>query len=113
MLNNDEVLSLLKLARQGDENAKSQLIEQNSPLIKSVVRIYKNKGVEYEDLYQLGVIGFLKAMKNFDGNFNVKFTTYAVPMIAGEIKRFIRDDGAIKISRSTKTLQMKLNKYIC
>ena len=71
-----------------------------------------NKGIEFDDLFQLGSLGFLKAIDNFDETFGVKFSTYAVPMIAGEIKRFIRDNGIIKVSRSTKQLNLQINKYI-
>ncbi|MBQ3502867.1 MAG: sigma-70 family RNA polymerase sigma factor [Clostridia bacterium] len=102
MLEQDETLNLLALAQSGDNIAKEILLTENSPLIKSVVRRFKNKGVEDEDLYQLGSLGFVKAINNFKTEFNVKFSTYAVPMIAGEIKRFLRDDGSIKISRSIK-----------
>ncbi|MBR2967532.1 MAG: sigma-70 family RNA polymerase sigma factor [Clostridia bacterium] len=112
MLSNEENLRLIALSQDGDENAKSTLILEHSPLIKSIVRHYKNKGVEYEDLYQLGCIGFLKAIKNFSTQFNVRFSTYAVPMISGEIKRFLRDDGYIKISRSTKALAAKIAYFI-
>lgn len=108
----EDVFELIKKAQEGDEEAKTKLITENSPLIKSVIRHYKNKGVDYEDLYQLGCIGFLKAVKNFSFDYNVKFSTYAVPMIAGEVKRFLRDDGYIKISRSLKTLAVKVNSYI-
>ena len=100
MLSNEETLNLLSLAQAGDEFAKEKLIIENSPLIKSVIRRYKNKGVEDDDLYQLGSMGFIKAINNFSTEFNVKFSTYAVPMIAGEVKRFLRDDGSIKVSRS-------------
>jgi len=103
---------LIVLAKNGDENAKATLITENSPLIKSVIKKYINKGIEFDDLYQLGSLGFLKAISNFDENFGVKFSTYAVPMIAGEIKRFIRDNGIIKVSRSTKHLNIRINKYI-
>lgn len=112
MLDQEVLIELVKKARDGDEEAKTLLIEHNSPLIKSVVRRYVNKGVEIEDLYQLGCIGFLKAINNFSTEFNVKFSTYAVPMISGEIKRFLRDDGYIKISRTTKTLAVKINYFI-
>ncbi len=104
----EEVYALIDRSQQGDESAKTRLIEENSPLIKSVIRRFKNKGVEYEDLYQLGCIGFLKAIRNFSRAFNVRFSTYAVPMIAGEVKRFLRDDGYIKVSRSTKALAGKI-----
>lgn len=112
MLDVQETARLLMLAKNGDDRAKNELIIQNSPLIKSVIKYYKNKGVEYQDLFQLGAIGFVKAINNFDESFNVKFTTYAVPMVAGEVKRFLRDDGTIKVSRSIKALQIQINKYI-
>lgn len=112
MDNYEKTLELLHKAKQGDQNAKNVLIEQNSPLVKSIVRRYKNKGVEYDDLYQLGCMGFVKALNNFDESFNVKFSTYAVPMIAGEIKRFLRDDGSVKVSRSIKNQNYIMQKYI-
>lgn len=108
MIEQDKLLSLIKRAQSGDDEAKGIIVAENSPLIKSVIRRFKNKGVEYEDLYQLGSIGFLKAIKNFSPDFGVKFSTYAVPMIAGEVKRFLRDDGYIKVSRSTKSLAQKI-----
>ena len=112
MLNNEENIKLILLSQQGDESATATLVNEHSPLIKSIVRHYKNKGVEYDDLYQLGCVGFLKALKNFSTEFNVRFSTYAVPMIAGEIKRYLRDDGYIKISRSTKTLAAKIAYFV-
>ena len=112
MLEQNEAFELIMKAQSGDENAKSVLVENNSPLIKSILRRYKNKGVEYDDLYQLGCIGLLKAIKNFSTEFGVKFSTYAVPMIMGEIKRYLRDDGYIKVSRTTKTLSCKIAYYI-
>lgn len=112
MLEQDVVLNLISLAQKGDENAKTTLVEENSPLIKSVIKSYKNKGIEYDDLYQLGCLGFMKAIMNFDVKFNVKFSTYAVPMIAGEVKRFLRDDGSIKVSRAIKTLSFQICKFI-
>lgn len=112
MLDYDETLKLLKLAKQGDDEAKNKLIENNSPLVKSIVKRYRNKGVEYEDLYQLGCVGFAKAINNFDESYNVKFSTYAVPMIAGEIKRFLRDDGSVKVSRSIKGQYYLMQKFI-
>jgi len=111
-LTQDETLMLLEKAKLGEETAKNDLIQGNFPLIKSVVKKYMGRGVEYDDLYQIGCVGFLKAINNFDSTFDVKFTTYAVPMIAGEIKRFLRDDGEIKISRAIKTLSMKAKAYI-
>lgn len=112
MLDQDQTLYLIDQAQKDDHIAKEKLINENSPLIKSVVKRFMNKGVEYEDLYQLGSLGFLKAINNFDKSFNVKFSTYAVPMIAGEIKRFLRDTGIMKISRSVKTLSFKITNFI-
>lgn len=112
MLDASQTLKLIEEAQKNNDQAKEKLISENSPLIKSVVKIYLNKGIEYDDLYQLGSLGFLKAINNFDSSFNVKFSTYAVPMIAGEIKRYLRDNGIVKISRKTKTLSVKINKYI-
>ena len=112
MLEYKETLELIKRAQSDDSYAKEKLIEENSPLIKSVIKRYKDKGVEYDDLFQLGSLGFLKAINNFDESFNVKFSTYAVPMIAGEVKRFLRDNGIIKVSRSTKTLNLEITKFI-
>lgn len=112
MLDIDETLNLIKRAKAGDDFAKERLVTENMPLIKSIVRRYKNKLVEYEDLISLGTLGLIKAINNFNVDFGVKFSTYAVPMIAGEIKRFIRDDGAIKVSRSTKSQALEINKFI-
>lgn len=112
MLGQEETLDLIKLAQSGDESAKEKLVTENYPLIKSVIRWFKNKGVENDDLFQLGCMGFLKAINNFDCSFNVKFSTYVVPMVVGEIKRFMRDDGAVKVSRVIKSLNLKINKYI-
>lgn len=111
MLGQEETLELVKKAQNGDEEAKEMLVNENSPLIKSVVRWFRDKGVEKDDLYQLGCMGFLKAINNFDCSFNVKFSTYVVPMIVGEIKRFMRDDGAIKVSRAIKGLNLKINRF--
>ncbi len=112
MLSNEETISLVELAKNGDDLAKEQLITINSPLIKSIVKRYLNKGIEYDDLYQLGALGFIKAINNYDPAFNVKFTTYAVPMIAGEIKRFLRDDGTVKVSRSIKHTAIVVKNFI-
>lgn len=112
MLTNEQTFELLNQAKNGNDLAKEKLITLNSPLIKSVVKRYLNKGIEYDDLYQLGALGFVKAINNYDPNFNVKFTTYAVPMIAGEIKRFLRDDGSVKVSRSIKHTAILIKNYI-
>ncbi len=107
-----ETLELIASAQNGDKNASELLIKNNSPLIKSVIRRYKNKGVDYDDLYQLGCMGFIKAVKNFSSKFEVRFSTYAVPMIAGEVKRFMRDDGPVKVSRGTKTAAIKIARFV-
>lgn len=112
MLDHNLTMDYIQKAKEGDNKAKAILIESNAPLVKSIVKRYLNKGVEYDDLYQLGCLGFLKAINNFDESFNVKFSTYAVPMIAGEIKRFLRDDGSIKVSRAIKGLYFQIQKII-
>lgn len=112
MLSQEETLKLIKLAQQGEQNAKEILVKENSPLIKSLLKRYLNKGVEYDDLFQLGSMGFIKAIYNFKEDFNTKFSTYVVPMVIGEIKRFMRDDGAIKVSRAIKSQNIKINRYI-
>ncbi len=111
-MSTEETNELVGLSQKGDNEATEKLINANFPLIKSIVRAYLGKGVEYDDLYQIGCVGFLKAIKNFNPEFDVKFTTYAVPMISGEIKRFLRDDGSIKVSRAIKTLAIKLKSFI-
>ena len=94
--------ALLEEARRGNNEACTRLIEENGGLIWSVVRRYYGRGAEPEDLYQLGCLGFLKAVRGFDPAFGCQFSTYAVPKIAGEIRRFLRDDGAVKVSRGLK-----------
>ena len=112
MLNAEETLFYLRKAKAGDLGAKETLLGNNVLLIKSIVKGFTNKGVEYDDLYQLGCVGFLKAIKNFDEKFGVVFSTYAVPMIIGEIKRFLRDDGSIKVSRIIKSQARNINRFI-
>lgn len=112
MLSSEETLKYIRLAKLGDENAKELLLQNNTSLLKSIIKRFCSKGVEYDDLYQLASIGFLKAIYNFDEKFSVKFSTYAVPMIIGEIKRFMRDDGQVKVSRIIKNLSYKINAYI-
>ena len=112
MLDLDETKKLIKDAQNGNKEAKGKLIEENSPLIKSLIKRYLNKGIEFDDLYQLGCLGFIKAISNYDENFNTKFSTYCVPMVIGEIKRFMRDDGAIKVSRAIKSQNIKINRFI-
>ena len=93
---------LLQAARNGDNEACTQILEENAGLIWSVVRRFYGRGVEAEDLYQLGCLGFLKAVRGFDDAYGTQFSTYAVPKIAGEIRRFLRDDGPVKVSRGLK-----------
>lgn len=104
----EETLKLIKLARSGDKAASERLIEENSGLIWSVARGFFGRGTEADDLYQLGCVGFLKAIDGFDEDFGTQFSTYAVPKISGEIRRFLRDDGAIKVSRSIKEQSMAI-----
>lgn len=105
----DRTLELIQLAKEGNSNARDQIIEENLGLVWSVVRRFTNRGYEIEDLYQIGCIGLMKCIDKFDLSFEVKFSTYAVPMIAGEIKRFLRDDGILKISRSLKEMAYKIH----
>ena len=107
--NYDDNSQLILLAKQGDKKAMDILIEMNLPLVSSISKKFLNRGYDYEDIFQIGSIGLVKAIKNFDNKFNVKFSTYAVPMIIGEIKRFIRDDGIIKVSRNVKSLARKIH----
>ena len=93
---------LISRAQTGDDRAMELLVEENSGLIWAVVRRFLNRGAEADDLYQLGCLGFLKAVEGFDLQFGTQFSTYAVPKISGEIRRFLRDDGAVKVSRTLK-----------
>ncbi len=112
MLDECETLRLLRLAKAGDSAAKETLLVNNTSLLKSILRRYLGKGVEYDDLFQLASLGFLKAIAGFDERYEVRFSTYAVPMIAGEIKRFLRDDGSVKVSRAMKKTARELTRYI-
>lgn len=107
LLSHEKTLELIEKAQKGDEEAKEVLISNNLGLVRSVVSKFSNIGYERDDLYQLGSIGLIKAIYKFDPTFNVKFSTYAVPMILGEIKRYLRDDGMVKVSRSLKQLAIK------
>ena len=98
----------IKRAQDGDRFELDRLIRQNSGLIWSIVKRFSNRGYELQDLYQVGCLGFIKSIKRFDTSFEVKLSTYTVPYILGEIKRFIRDDGPIKVSRSIKELYVKI-----
>ena len=103
-----DTTELILLAREGDRRARSILVENNIGLVWSIVRRFQNRGHETEDLFQIGCIGLIKAINKFDTSFDVRFSTYAVPMIFGEIKRFLRDDGIIKVSRSLKEVSNKV-----
>ena len=105
----EDNLQLIPLAKEGNTEALNKLIEANLPLVTSISKKFTNRGYEYEDIYQIGCMGLVKAIKNFDEKYNVKFSTYAVPMIIGEIKRFLRDEGMIKVSRNVKSLAKKLH----
>ena len=107
----DHTIALIQESHQGDEEARAQLVEENAGLVWCIVKRFYNRGAEAEDLFQVGNIGLLKAIDKFDMSYEVKFSTYAVPMISGEIKRFLRDDGMIKVSRSLKELAYKA--YLC
>ena len=103
----EHTIALIKRSHEGDEEARAQLVEENVGLIWCVVKRFYGRGTEAEDLFQIGSIGLLKAIDKFDFSYDVKFSTYAVPMISGEIQRFLRDDGMIKVSRSLKELAYK------
>ena len=102
-----DTIKLISLAKSGDKLAQGAIVESNIGLVWSIVRRFQNRGYETEDLFQIGCIGLIKAINKFDTSFEVKFSTYAVPMIIGEIKRFLRDDGIIKVSRSLKETSNK------
>ena len=106
----DHTLALIGRIHQGDKEARDTLFSENMGLVYSVARRFLGRGVEMEDLFQIGSIGLLKAVDHFNPEFDVKFSTYAVPMIIGEIKRFLRDDGILKVSRSIKENQYKICK---
>lgn len=104
----EEIIRLLERAHEGDQQAREELVVRNVGLVWSIVRHFAGRGCELEDLYQIGCIGLLKAIDKFDFTYDVKFSTYAVPMITGEVKRFLRDDGMIKVSRSVKELGVRV-----
>ena len=104
----DHTIALIQRSHEGDKAAREQLVEENVGLIWCVVKRFYGRGLENEDLFQIGSIGLLKAIDKFDLSYDVKFSTYAVPMISGEIKRFLRDDGMIKVSRILKELSYKI-----
>lgn len=100
----DNITNEIEKAQKGDKDAMAFLVEKNQGLIWSIVKRFTGRGYETEDLYQIGCIGFIKSIRNFDVQFEVKLSTYAVPYILGEIKRFLRDDGPVKVSRGLKEL---------
>lgn len=104
----DNTKKLILRSQAGDKEARDELVRENAPLVKSILRRYLNRGVEYEDLFQIGNIGLLKAVAGFDTSYDVRFSTYAVPMINGEIKRFIRDNSTVKMPRSLKEMQQRI-----
>ena len=111
MFDHEQTMALIKASHDGDDEAKTKLIQDNMPLIKSIVRRFRRNQIEYDDLIQLGSLGLVKAINNFQSEFGVKFSTYAVPMIVGEIKRHLRDDGIIKVSRAVKSLNAKIIQF--
>ena len=112
MLTVEETIYHLRKAKGGSERSKEEISKNNLLLVKSIAFRFKNKGVEIEDLISLGTIGLMKAIYNFDESYDVRFSTYAVPMILGEIKRFMRDDGEIKVSRVIKTQYRQITKFV-
>ena len=106
----ERTFELIRQSQAGDKEAKEQLMMLHSGLIWNVVRRYMGRGYETEDLYQIGAIGLIRAIDKFDFSYDVKFSTYAVPLISGEIKRFLRDDGMIKVSRTLKENQWKIQR---
>lgn len=112
MLDDKLTIEYIRRAKNGEAVAKETLISENVSLVKCIVKRYLGKGVEYDDLFQIACMGFLKAIAGFDEKFGVKFSTYAVPMIAGEIKRFMRDDGSVKVSRTMKQTAKEINRFI-
>ncbi|MGG3803066.1 RNA polymerase sporulation sigma factor SigF [Metabacillus fastidiosus] len=109
-LKDHEVKELIKRSQQGEQEARDLIIQKNMRLVWSVVQRFLNRGYEPDDLFQIGSIGLLKSVDKFDLSYDVKFSTYAVPMIIGEIQRFIRDDGTVKVSRSLKELGNKIRR---
>ena len=103
-----DTLELIKLSQEGNKEARDRVVTENVGLVWSIVRRFANRGHDMEDLFQIGSIGLIKAIDKFDTSYEVKFSTYAVPMITGEIKRFLRDDGMIKVSRSLKETAAKI-----
>ena len=110
MLGNDEIKVLIHEAQAGDQTAKETILEHNLNLVRSVVHRFTNRGYEWDDLFQIGCMGLIKAIERFDMTFGVQFSTYAVPMIIGEIRRFMRDDNPVKVSRPVKELAYRVHR---
>ncbi|MGZ0086216.1 RNA polymerase sporulation sigma factor SigF [Caldibacillus thermoamylovorans] len=109
-IKDQEMKELIRRSQAGDQEARDEIIEKNMRLVWSVVQRFLNRGYEADDLFQIGCIGLLKSVDKFDLSYDVKFSTYAVPMIIGEIQRFLRDDGTVKVSRSLKEMGNKIRK---
>ena len=109
LLSQETTRELIARFQAGDNEAAETLVQANTALVRSIVKRFLNRSIEYEDLFQIGCMGLVKAISRFDLSYDVRFSTYAVPMIAGEIKRFLRDDGMIKVSRSLKELLSTLS----
>nr|AAB81194.1 sigma factor [Geobacillus stearothermophilus] len=109
-IKDQEMKELIRRSQEGDQEARDEIIEKNMRLVWSVVQRFLNRGYEADDLFQIGCIGLLKSVDKFDLSYDVKFSTYAVPMIIGEIQRFLRDDGTVKVSRSLKEMGNKIRK---
>lgn len=107
-LSHEKMRELLTLAKEGDLLARKEMIEQNTKLVWSIVQRFSNRGVDLEDLFQIGCIGLVKSVDKFDLSYDVKFSTYAVPMIIGEIQRFLRDDSVVKVSRSIRETTIRI-----
>ena len=113
MQTDQEALSAkIRLAQNGDPEAEQELLIENMPLVIAIVKRYLNSGLEMDDLRQLGSIGLIKAIRRFDASYNVCFSTYAVPLIAGEIRRYLRDDGIVRFSRSAKSLALRVRQAL-
>ena len=108
LLTQEEMRKLIAQAQAGDEAARVEMVVGNTRLVWSIVQRFSSRGVELDDLFQIGCIGLLKSVDKFDLSYDVKFSTYAVPMIIGEIQRFLRDDGMVKVSRSIRELNFKI-----
>lgn len=104
----EQTQQLILRAQQGDDAAQELLVKHNIALVRSIIKKYQGRGTDYDDLFQIGSLGLIKAIRNFDVSLGLRFSTYAVPMIAGEVKRFLRDDGMIKVSRSFKELATRV-----